>query len=316
VTGSSALVSPCAGDLGRLAAPPGPGTNPGIHLGNQPGVGAPVDPTGPSGWCAELHLGFAERGGRTVIAEGHHLGPLTVQRAFYPEGAVAHCYVLHPPGGVVGGDRLELDLGVGEGAQALITAPGATKLYRSAGADARVTQRLRVAAGGVLEWLPQETILFPGARARIATELHLAVGARFIGWEVSCLGRPAIDERFTAGHADLGLAIRRDGRPLLLERLRVCDGAGLDGASGLRGYSVVATLVATGGSSDDLEAVRDGIGAEPSVLWAATRVEDLLVVRVLAGYAEPAHRLVRAVWGILRPRLLDRPPCPPRIWGT
>ena len=273
-------------------------------------------PAEPPGWPAALRLGFALRDGRTRLVDRYRHGPLAVQRAFYPEGDVPHCYLLHPPGGVVGGDRLEVDLGIGEGAHALITTPGAAKLYRSAGAEARVAQHLRVADGGVLEWLPQETILFPGARARVATEVELAGTARFIGWEVQCLGRPANGERFDRGRADLALAIRRDGRPLLLERLRVEAGAGLDGASGLRGHPVAATLVAAGTGPEDLEAVRAGIPAEPALTWAATRVDDLLVVRALAGYAEPAHRLLRAVWGILRPRLLGRPPCPPRIWAT
>lgn len=75
-------------------------------------------------------------------------------------------------------------------------------------------------------------------------------------------------------------------------------------------------MVAAATGPEDLEAVRAGIPAESALTWAATRVDDLLVVRALTGYAEPAHRLLRAVWGILRPRLLGRPPCPPRIWAT
>ena len=114
-----------------------------------------------AGWQARLDLGFEQRAGRTVLAHKRQFGPLTVQRPFYPEGGPCHLYVLHPPGGVVGGDRLAVSVLVAEGAHALITTPGAAKFYRSAGPRADVVQRLSVDAGGALEWFPQENILFP-----------------------------------------------------------------------------------------------------------------------------------------------------------
>lgn len=267
------------------------------------------------GWLARLDLTFADRAGRSVIAQRHQRGPLVVQRPFHPEGGPCHCYLLHPPGGVVGGDRLEVGVRVEAGAHALVTTPGAAKLYRSAGPTAEVHQRLSVASGGTLEWFPQENILFPGARVRLVTEVDLEPDARFIGWEVQSLGRPAVSERFCSGAADLSLAIRRDGSPLLLERLRIVEGLGLDGASGLRGHPVTGTLVASGAVALDLEAVR--AGTEPvGFPWAATLVGDLLIARCLTQGVEPVHRLFRSIWGILRPRLLGRPPCPPRIWAT
>jgi len=207
---------------------------------------------------------------------------------------------------------------VGEGAQALITTPGAAKFYRSLGPTAEQAQLLQVVAGGSLEWLPQENILFPGARARLRTELDLEPGAAFIGWEVHSLGRPAIGERFETGGADLSLRIRRSGVPLLLDRLRLADGQGLDGASGLRGYPVTGTLAACPAGSEDLEPVRShaGLGGVSDLCWGVTLLGDLMVVRCLAPGSEPVHRLFRSLWGILRPRLLGRPACPPRIWAT
>ncbi len=267
------------------------------------------------GWRAQLEMEFAERGGRTVLAGKRHYGPLTLQRPFYPEGAPAHLYVLHPPGGLVGGDQVELSAAVGAGAHALITTPGAAKFYRSAGPPATQTQRLSVAPGGVLEWFPQENILFPGANAGLLSEIQLGGDARFIGWEVQCLGRPVIGERFATGSADMGLRIWRDGAPLLIERLRV-DGTGsLDGPSGLRGFPVAATFVASGTRAEDLEAVRAQLFRN-DLNWSATRVDDLLVARCLAPGSEPVRRLFVALWGILRPRLIGREACPPRIWAT
>jgi urease accessory protein len=270
----------------------------------------------PSGWNARLALGFATRAGRTRLIERHQRGPLAVQRPFHPEGAPCHCYLLHPPGGVVGGDRLEIAVSVESGAHALLTTPGATKLYRSTGAEACQTQQLRVAVDGILEWLPHENILFAGTHARLSTQVDLDPGARFIGWEVQALGRPANGERLTTGTADLSLAIRRAGRPLLLDRLRIDAGAGLDGPAGLRGFAVTGTLVATGADREDLATVRERTAIDSRILWGATLLDDLLVVRCLAPFTEPARRLFAAIWGILRPRLLSLPACPPRIWGT
>lgn len=270
----------------------------------------------PGGWAASLDLRFGVRDGRTVLARQHRHGPLTVQRAFHPEGEVCHLYLLHPPGGVVGGDRLELSVDLEAGAHALLTAPGATKVYRSAGAQAEQSQRLRVGEGAALEWLPQEAILFPGARLRARTRVELDPAARFIGWEITCLGRPAIGERFAAGTADLGLEVWRAGRPVLTDRLRVAGLDALDAPSGLRGHPVVATLVATGTSAEDLAAARAALPDPDPMLIGLTRVEDLLLARCLAQVVEPVQRTFRALWGILRPRLLGRPACPPRIWAT
>ena len=189
-----------------------------------------------SGWHASLHLGFEPRGGRTVLATRRQRGPLAVQRAFYPEGDICHLYLLHPPGGVVGGDRLDIDVGVADGAHALITTPGASKFYRSAGPEARQHQRLTVGDGGTLEWFPQENILFPGANLRTGTDIDLSGNARFLGWEILSLGRPVISERFEHGSADLGLRVQRDGQPILIDRLRLGSKPDLDGLSGLRGY--------------------------------------------------------------------------------
>lgn len=269
-------------------------------------------------WPARIELAFAERAGRTVLARKRQVGPLAVQRPFYPEGGPCHVYLLHPPGGIVGGDRLEIEARVGEGAHVLITTPGAGKLYRSAGSRATQIQRLEVAAGGTLEWLPQENIYFSGAKVRTCTEVELAPEARYVGWEVHSLGRPAIGERFASGYAELSMRLRRGELPQILDCLRIECGTGLDGRSGLRGFPVLGTLTASGATSADLAAVRADVGGEGGAdcVWGATLLGDLLVVRCLARGTEPVRRLFFALWGILRPRLLGLPACPPRIWAT
>ena len=182
-----------------------------------------------------------------------------MQRPFFPEGdGVCHVYVLHPPGGLVGGDELDVSLDVDAGAHALVTTPAATKIYRTTGAPVRQTQRLRVATGGVLEWLPQESIVFDGARAIAETRVELAPGARFIGADAVCFGRPAGNAPFARGTCRQLFELRRDGRPLLIERGRYDAGGPVGRARwGLAGAGVLALFVAAPApAADAVEAVR------------------------------------------------------------
>src|SRR5262245_47867081 len=152
-------------------------------------------------WQARLELRFRAARDRTVLAERRHLGPLVVQRPFYPEGGICHVYLVHPPGGIVGGDALELQVQAEPGSHALITTSAATRFYRAGPhPHASLRQTLHV-QDATLEWLPQETIVFDGARARSRTQVHLQGTSRFLGWEILCLGRPANAERFL--HGDL-----------------------------------------------------------------------------------------------------------------
>ncbi len=129
-----------------------------------------------------------------------------IQKPFYPEGDPCHVYVVHPPGGVVGGDQLRVDAEVEAGAHALITTPAATKFYRSAQRASSQLQELR-AAGATLEWLPQENIFFPGAETHTATRVHIDADSKFIGWEIACLGLPARGEPFDKGSLKLDLEL-------------------------------------------------------------------------------------------------------------
>ncbi len=266
-----------------------------------------------AGWQAQLELGFVPRLGRTALVHRKQRGPLAVQRPFYPEGETCHTYLLHPPGGVVGGDSLHIQCQVADGAHALVTTPGATKFYRSAGSTAEQTQSLQVAAGARLEWLPQENIFFPGAIARLQTNIDLSEGARFIGWEIHCLGLPVNAERFDSGHAEFRLNIERDNRPLLLERLTVTADK-LHAKAGLRGMPVNATLLATRAGATELDQVRKLLAETPGV--GVTLIDDLLVVRYLGDSTERCRNLFIKIWATIRVTVLGRPPCPPRIWST
>src|SRR5258706_12667603 len=168
-------------------------------------------------WKASLSLGFTSHGTRSVLSRREHDGPLVVQKALYPEGeGVCHAIVVHPPGGIAGGDQLALRVDCASQSYALLTTPGAGKWYRSAGAWAQ--QSLDFTVAGTLEWLPRETIVFDGALAELTTTVNLAEGARYIGWEVVCLGRRGAGERFEPGPLRLSTRIDSAGRTVFIDR--------------------------------------------------------------------------------------------------
>jgi urease accessory protein len=274
------------------------------------------------GWHAALDLGFAAVAGTTRLARRAHRGPLVVQRPFLPEGqAVCHVYVLHPPGGLVGGDEIRVHVDVDSGAHALVTTPAAGKVYRTAAAPVRQTQRLQVAAGGTLEWLPQETILYDGARATLETRVDVARGAAFIGVDAVCFGLPARRMPFARGSCRQAFEVYRDGRPLLIERGRF-DGEGDVGGArwGLGGASVVGLLAAVPApAAEAVDAVRARAAAAPAGDLAAATVigdGDALVARYLGSDAERARAFLHDAWSAIRPALLGRPAVPPRVWAT
>ena len=269
------------------------------------------------GWQADLQLSFEQNRSRTIMGACQHYGPLRVQRPFYPEGGLAHIYILHPPGGVVGGDRLNIRLEISEAAQVLCTTPGSGKFYLSAGSWAMLEQQLRVKAGASLEWLPQENILFAGARLHARTRIELEDDAVFIGWDVSCLGRPSSYERFEHGAFDSRLELYHNQKLLLVENLRVFDQNSLDAAAGLRSQPIQANLLAFPCDDSHLECVRSLLaGQASSSLTGVTLIDGLLVVRALGSNGEILKQILISIWQALRPMLLDRPAVLPRIWAT
>lgn len=264
-------------------------------------------------WSAALELGFERRFGRTTLVRRNHRGPLIVQRPFYPEGTVCHCYIVHPPGGVVGGDALTIDARVAAGAHVLLTTPASAKFYRSAGAPA--TQHQRLHCTGTLEWLPQDTIFFPGALVRAHTEIHLENEARFIGWDVVSLGLLARNECFSSGRLWLDFDLWRNEQPVYIDRLRVTGGApALEAPWGWHGYTCLGTLLACPARHEWLDALRT-IPVSDAIL-GVTCVDEALVVRCLGRRSETVRHALTRAWQMLRPLLLMRKAVAPRIWAT
>jgi urease accessory protein len=271
-----------------------------------------------AGWQARLELGFERRGARSVLVHRSHHGPLTVQKALYPEGdAVCQAIVLHPPGGLCGGDALSLDVAVGTGAHALLTTPGAAKWYRCEGAIASQRLRVQVAAGACMEWLPQENIVFDSARGAMCAEIALSEGARYIGWETFCLGRAAAGEHFDHGRLTLSTRLTRGAQTLWIERGRIDGGSDcLQASPLLAGRSVFGTLIA---AADEIAAELPGRLREIAPRQGdggITLLPGVLIARYLGNASEPAREWFARLWQALRPALLGREAVRPRIWST
>jgi urease accessory protein len=243
-------------------------------------------------WKASLSLRFESLGGKT-LARRESEGPLVVQKPLYPEGPeLCHAIVVHPPGGIASGDELVLQVGSGKDSAALLTTPGAAKWYRSAGPWAK--QRLCFDVGGSLEWLPRETIVFDGALAEMECEVRLAEGARYIGWEIVCLGRTGSGEKFKRGKLKLETRVFAQDELVWIERGAI-DGGGavMDSPAGLAGRTVFGTFVA-----------------------AAPGLGGLQVARYLGDSTEEAFGKFSSLWKKMRPAVMRRPAVEPRLWST
>ncbi|MDM5180155.1 urease accessory protein UreD [Massilia sp. DJPM01] len=273
-----------------------------------------TDPTH-SAWHASLRLRFAGDAGTTRLMERVHSGPLRVQKPLYPEGPrICHAIIVHPPGGVVGGDRLSVGIGAGAATHAFLTSPGAAKWYRANGKVSRQEVLIDAGAGAAVEWMPQEAIFFNGARVALEQRVELAADASYIGCDILCFGRRASGETFDNGTISQHTQIRRGGKLLWWEQGALHGGsAAMHSPLGLNGASVCATLVGVGKPAGG--ALIDAMRALDPAL-AITQIKSVFVARYLGNDSESARRAIFSVWQLLRPHLLGCAAPLPRIWNT
>lgn len=275
------------------------------------------------GWPGRLELNYRRDGDRT-LAHDRHSGPLRVLQSLYPEGqGICHHVLVHPPGGIVGGDVLHVEATLQAGAHALITTPGATRFYRSAGEAARQSVTARIDDGARLEWLPLETICHSAALAENQLRFEIRPGGEMMGWDLVALGLPASGEAFEAGH----YAQRIELPGVWLERatIRGDDHRLLDSPLGFAGHRVLATLwFATGTPmpSDRRERLLD-TARELASSHALARTAgcnsphaEVVVLRLLAPRVEPAMQLLSAVWARWREVGWGLGAVAPRVWRT
>ena len=273
-------------------------------------------------WHARLDLHYQLRDGKTV-ATHRHSGPLRVLQSLYPEGdAVCHNVLVHPPGGLVGGDTLEIDVRLERDAQALVTTPGASRFYRSDGPLAAQRTHLELADGARLQWLPLETIAFSACHAENHTRIHLAPGAEAMGWDVCALGLPLAQQPFSCGRLLQHLEL--DGAWLERGVLEASDIGLMDGPTGLAGQRCLATFWFASGQPLGRERREQALESARAVMaqhtlaaasGATSPHPQVVVVRVLAPVVEPAMDLLRAVRLQWLQTLWQQAPAQPRIWA-
>ena len=273
-------------------------------------------------WHASLQLDYTLEGTRTVARHAHN-GPLRILQSLYPEGdAVCHNVLVHPPGGLVGGDTLDITATVGPGAHGLVTTPGATRFYRSTGERALQRTHLTLAEGARLEWLPLEALCYNACNAENHLTLNLAPGAECMGWDVTALGLPHAGQPFETGR----FVQHIEAPGLWLERgvIDAADHRLLESPLGLAGHRCMASLFFVVGTPlerarrdtalDAARAVMDAHALKASA-GATSPNGQVLVVRALAPQVEPAMQLLRQVRAAWRAALWQLCAEPPRIWS-
>jgi urease accessory protein len=275
------------------------------------------------GWHGHLQLDYRRAGDRSVLHDRHE-GPLRVLQSLHPEGpSICHNVLVHPPGGVAGGDVLRIDACVGEGAHALLTTAGATRFYRTAGEPARQSLVARVAAGARLEWLPLESIAYDGCDALNELRFELAPGAEAIGWDVLALGLPASSRPFERGRFEQ--CVELPGCWLERGVIEASDRRLLDSPLGFAGFRTVGALwFACGAPMPDarreglLEAAR-AVASEHALARTAGATSpqpEVVVIRVLGPGVEPVVGLLTAVWKAWRREAWQLEGIVPRVWRT
>ena len=259
-----------------------------------------------------------------TVAHFNHTGPLRILQSLYPEGQhVCHNVLVHPPGGLAGGDRLDININVAPEAHGLVTTPGATRFYRSEGEHALQHSCITLQEDARMEWLPLEAICYSGCLAENRLRLQLAPGAELLGWDVTAFGLPAADKPFVTGHFCQHIEV--PGVWLERGHIRALDTLLMNSPLGLAGHRCIGTLFFVAGSKlarlrrqEALDVAREVIAAHPLCTTAGATSPDgqVVVVRVLAPVVEPAMALLRQVWLAWRSHLWQQAASSPRIWST
>lgn len=275
---------------------------------------------GPSrNWVAELELSFKAGPNKTHVDTMRFVGPLRVQRPFYPEGACCHSYILHPPGGMVSGDKLGISVTGGKGSRTLITTPSAGKVYGTDSHDLSQQQHTRIVLDDArLEYLPQETIIFNGARAELHAHIEVNGDSSLVYWDMIVLGRVAGAEPFEHGSLMQSLRIERDGKPLVSEHLNLLADSSLrTNPAGLQQHDCFgACYWVCDDAPNYVEALRESAAEINDVVLTISHKPGVLIIRALAHCAEQLRNALIALWQAGRPLIDDQQPVTPRIWST
>ncbi|MDP3332361.1 MAG: urease accessory protein UreD [Methylotenera sp.] len=277
-------------------------------------------------WKASLALNFNKRDGRTFLAKKQHSGPLVIQKTLHPEGdAICHGIIIHPPGGVAGGDEITLQVALAQNANVLLTTPGAGKWYKANSKVASQHLQFDLAENTCLEWLPQENILFDGSMIDFSANINLDENARYAGWEVLCFGRQARGESWDTGKLSQNLIIKRGNKTIWQERtVLMANDRFFNSIIGLGGNVISASFVIVAGTvpvelfaqCQQLQ-MNDAVNEiDSQARYGVTVLPEVFSARYIGMSAPAARQYFEKLWHILRPWYLSHAAVRPRIWNT
>lgn len=271
-----------------------------------------------TGWNALLYLQFARRLGRTILVRRQHYGPMVIQKLLQPASdTAAHGVIVHPPGGIAGGDQLELQIALADKANVLLTTPGATKWYKSAARLASQQVSIVLEAGAQLEWLPQENIIFNGAEVSLNTEASLAAEAKLATWEIVSLGRRASGEKWQQGRFRQRLTVHRQQRLIWSESAQLnAQSRVLTAKAGLKGHGVFGSFIVAAGRVPDLILQQCRAITAESASFGVSALPEIFVARYIGDCPQQARRYFEQLWCCLRPWYASADVVQPRIWAT
>jgi urease accessory protein len=266
-------------------------------------------------------LGFVRRCGVTRVDHLYQRAPCRILSPRAEAGEPLQAVLVTTSGGLADGDLLRLALAAGDGAAAQVTTQAAEKVYRARGTDpARFDCDIGVGDGAWLEWLPQETILFDGARFERRTRASVAPGGRLLACEHVVLGRVARGESFATGYLFDRWDIVCDGRLVWCDALALSESteAARRADWGFAGAEAIATVLYVADDASDLRDRARAIvtDAMPEGACAGvTVVNGILVARVLGGATAVRAGLARFI-AAFRAAAGGFRPVPPRLWMT
>jgi urease accessory protein len=271
-------------------------------------------------WQGGLEMTFDYKEKKTWIEKSKSLAPLRVQKPFYPEGdSWVHCVLLHTAGGMVGGDRLNVNLLLKPQTNVLLTTATAAKIYRSLD-TALYTTSIHQQQGSILEWFPQETILFRDSQYFQSLYIELEPDAVCCGWDIYRFGRSARGEIFDRGEWRSRTEVWQNGIPIWIDRQFLQGNQiNLQSPNALAGKSVIGSFWLVGLSVDleTMEDLRSTLIDSQLILneeIGLTRLEAGILVRYRGNSTAIARHIFVLIWGILRKKYGDRPLCIPRVW--
>lgn len=284
-------------------------------------------------WLASLDLQLEYSSFGTQLTRTKRCGPLTIQKAFYPEGRdCAHLYLLHPPAGIVSGDELRVTVDVQQGAHTLVTTPGANRFYRARTdlsiGDPKQTQitQINLKDGAKCEHFPLETLVYNQANGVNNVEVRLQHSSVYCGWDMTCLGLPSSNEDFTAGRFTQLNTLFLEDILIYHDKVVIQPQSNIQQhQAGLAGNTVFGTFLAYAAKdkvSDEqrtqlIKELRETVAQHnASALISVTDIRQLLIIRYLGQQAHQCKSLFVELWKLIRPVYMDKQGIQPRIWFT